>query len=86
MVPTDTPNDVQDLFRTMLMRRSGAERLAMGCAMFDTSRTMLKSNLQAQGRLDADQKIDLFVRTYRSDFDPDTQRRIIAWLSSPLRH
>lgn len=86
MVPADTPQDVYDLFRTMLMDRSGAERLAMGCAMFDTSRTMLKSNLQAQGRRDKDLKIDLFIRTYRGDFDLDTQRRIIAWLSTPRRH
>lgn len=86
MVPADTPNDVQDLFRTMLMRRSGAERLAMGCAMFDASRALLRSNLQAQGHRDADQKTDLFVRTYTGDFDTETQRRIIAWLSTPRRH
>lgn len=85
MVPADTPQDIQDRFRRMLMRRSGAERLAMGCAMFDTSRIMLKSNLQAQGRRDRALKIDLFIRTYTGDFDPETQRRIVAWLSTPMQ-
>lgn len=84
MMPADTPKDVQDLFRTMLMRLSGAECLAMGCDMFDTSRAMLKSNLQARGRPDSDQKVDLFVHTYRGDFDPDTQCRIIAWHAKTL--
>jgi hypothetical protein len=26
-----------------------------------------------------------FIRTYTGDFDPDTQRRIIAWLSTPMQ-
>ena len=34
----DTPEAVQHFYRTLLMARSGSERLHMGCAMFDTAR------------------------------------------------
>ena len=79
----DTPAAVQDLYRTLLMRRSGAERLIMGCAMFDTSRAFVRASLQAESHTDDAIRVGLFMRTYAGDFNPDRVERIAAWLSVP---
>ena len=42
----DTPEAVQNFYRTLLMRRSGSERLQMGCAMFDTARAFARASLR----------------------------------------
>ena len=46
---TDTSADVATLHRRLLMERSGAERLAMGCAMFDAAKAMVTASLEARG-------------------------------------
>ena len=79
----DTPDAVQHFYRTLLMGRSGSERLQMGCAMFDTARAFARANLGVLSRSDADLRVRLFVRTYGGDFDPDTVQRIAEWLSTP---
>jgi hypothetical protein len=79
----DTPEAVQNFYRMLLMRRSGSERLQMGCAMFDTARAFARANLGVLSRSDADLRVRLFVRTYGGDFDPDTVQRIAEWLSTP---
>ncbi len=78
----DTPQAVQDLYRTLLMDRPGTERLKMGCAMFDTSRALARANLEARVHTDADIRVRLFVRTYGRDFDPDTVAQIVERLST----
>ena len=78
----DTPQAVQDLYRKLLMARPGVERLKMGCAMFDASRTLARANLEANLDTDEDIRVRLFLRTYGRDFDSDTVARIIARLSA----
>ena len=36
----DTPDHISELMRTMMMARSGEERMAMGCSMFDAAHKM----------------------------------------------
>ena len=81
----DTPEAVQNLYRTLLMRRSGSERLHMGCTMFDTARAFARANLRGHSHNDAELRARLFIRTYGGDFDPVTAQRIAAWLSTPHR-
>ena len=81
----DTPEAVQDLYRTLLMRRSGSERLQMGCAMFDTARAFALANLRLLSHSDDELRVRLFVRTYGGDFDAETVERISAWLSTPRK-
>ena len=81
----DTPEAVQNFYRTLLMRRSGSERLHMGCAMFDTVRAFALANLHGLSHSDAELRARLFVRTYGGDFDLGTTARIAAWLSTPPR-
>ena len=81
----DTPEAVQNLYRTLLMRRSGSERLQMGCAMFDTARTFVRASLRGRFHNDDELRVHLFVRTYGGDFDAKTVERISAWLSTPRK-
>ena len=78
----DTPESVRELHRSMLMKRSGAERLKMGCNMFDTARALAKANLRSEGCPEEEIPIRLFLRFYERDFDEDTLARIVEALSS----
>jgi hypothetical protein len=81
----DTPEAVQNFYRTLLMYRSGSERLKMGCAMFDTARAFAWANLRMLSHSDAELRARLCVRTYGGDFDPETVERISEWLYTPHR-
>ena len=81
----DTPEAIQNFYRTLLMRRSGSERLQMGCAMFDTARAFARASLRVLSHSDDALKARLFMRTYGGDFDPETAERIAERLSTPHR-
>ena len=81
----DTPEAVQNFYRTLLMCRSGSERLQMGCAMFDTARAFARANLRVLSHSDDELRVRLFVRTYGGDFDPATAKRIAEWFATPHR-
>ncbi len=79
---TDTSPDVARMYRQMLMRRSGAERVRMGASMLATARALTVASIRARepsvspvalGRL-------LFLRVYGGDFSPEERERIAAWL------
>jgi hypothetical protein len=44
----DTPAFIADLYQTLLMQRSGSDRLIMGCRMFDTSRALIRASAGMQ--------------------------------------
>jgi len=79
---TDTPPPIEKLQREMLMRRSGAERMRMGAAMFEAARRVVRASLgDPDGRdQSAEMRVKLFLRVYGPDFDSATRERIIAWL------
>ncbi len=78
---TDTPPDVRDRYRAMLMRRSGAERLRMGCEMFDAARVLVRASLGgSHGTSSPEFNGRLFLRTYGCDFDAETTARVVAYL------
>ena len=70
------------LQRRLLMERSAAERLKMGCSMFDAARALMRAGLgkdRDSGR-SPDLQARVFERTYGRDFDPVTAARIRAYL------
>lgn len=77
----DTPQAIQDLYRRLLMERSGADRLKMACNMFDTARTLVKASLKAQLCPDEDLRARLFIRTYGADFEPERVEEIVKKLA-----
>ena len=64
----DTPRDIEDKFREMIMARSGAERLIMGCQMFDAARAIIIASLPKD--LPEDEfKRQLFERIYGASME-----------------
>lgn len=78
----DTHPDAARRFRAMIMRRTGEERLKMGCSMFDTARRLALASLRAENpRLTpVELRQALFLRFYQSDFDPETAGIILEFL------
>lgn len=76
----DTSKEMQDLFRTLLMQRSGEERVKMGCDMFSTSRALIRASLNGKGLTETEMAVQVFIRTYRNDFPPETLVKIIDWI------
>ena len=71
----DTPPDVARLYHEMLMARSGAERLRMGCDLFMAARRLALAGLQAQSPDDLPAR--LFLRFYGRDFSPHQRAAIV---------
>jgi hypothetical protein len=79
---TDTSILVGRRYRRMLLARSGAERLKMGCAMFDASRALMRAGLrEREGLTDpTEERAQLLLRTYAEDLDPDEARLVVELL------
>ena len=78
----DTPFDTERRYREMLLRRSGAERLKMGCSMFATARALVVASVLA-GEPTASTTVvrrALFVRFYGADFAAAKCAEIVARL------
>ena len=77
---SDTPRDIDERYRAMLMHRSGEARLIMGCAMRDTARAFVEASLR---ELDpqataATIRKGLFLRFYGHEFDQPTRDKILS--------
>ena len=59
----DTPPEIEEMFREMLMARSGAERMIMGASMFDSARAIVLASLP-KDLSEEELKRRLFERTY----------------------
>jgi hypothetical protein len=69
---TDTSPRVERRYRKMLLERSGADRLKMGCSMFATARTLVIASVRAKepSASPAAVRRALFLRFYGGDFGP----------------
>lgn len=78
----DTAPEVAERYRTLLMRRSGSDRLRMACEMFECARQLMIAHIKAEhpNLTDAELRVKIFERTYGSDFAPDERDRIAARL------
>ncbi|MDN5941459.1 MAG: hypothetical protein L0H94_06225 [Nitrospira sp.] len=80
----DTPPEMDAYYRTMLMQRSGEERLVMGCAMRETARAFVEASILKQNPQATPEAIrkDLFLRFYGHEFDADSRDKILAAIES----
>lgn len=76
----DTAPEVEERYRAMLMQRTGAERMIMGCAMRDTAKAFVEASLREQDPQATEAAIrkGLFLRFYGHEFDAPTRDRILA--------
>ena len=79
----DTPPELEQRFRKLLLERSGQERLKMGCSMHATTQALVKASLlQRHPRVHAAKlKRLLFLRFYGTDFEPEVRQRIASALA-----
>ncbi|HEV7731967.1 MAG TPA: hypothetical protein VGR62_07385 [Candidatus Binatia bacterium] len=82
---TDTSEEVAARYRSLLMEKSGGERLQMACSMFDSARRMVIAGLSDALAGDTERGVALFLRLYGTDFDADTRDRIIARIRADRR-
>jgi hypothetical protein len=80
----DTSPEVEAKLQELFMQRSGAERVEMGFEMFSMSRIMVTSSLEAQGYRGIELKKQIFLRTYGSDFSPETLDKICQGLEDNM--
>lgn len=77
---SDTPASMQERWRRALLSKPGAERLAIGCDMFDDAKRLALAGLRAQnpGTTAAELKALLFVRLYGQELAQDRMAKILA--------
>jgi hypothetical protein len=78
----DTSEAIERKYRGMLLKRSGADRLKMGCSMLATARALVRATaLEAEPSVSASalRKL-LFLRFYGHDFEPAARKRILRAL------
>ena len=73
---TDTSPEFAEVYRKLLMKKSGTDRLKMASGMFDAARMLVKANLQDQYVTDKELDWQIFLRLYKQDFDPPTLDKI----------
>ena len=79
----DTSEAMERKYRDMLLKRSGEERLKMGCSMHAMAQALVRASaLQADPSASPStlRKI-LFLRFYGQDFDSATRKRILRALT-----
>ncbi len=79
---SDTSVEVARKYREMLLQRSGADRLKMGCSMFATARALVVASLRERepSASPAALRQGVFLRFYGTEFGMDERERIVAWL------
>lgn len=76
----DTPPEMDERYRAMLLNLTGEERLIMGCAMRDTARAMVEASLREHDPNATVETIrkGVFLRFYGHEFDAGTRAKILA--------
>ena len=83
----DTSPAIERRFRSMLMQRTGAERLKMGCSMHATAQALAKAYISGQhpdARRGKHKRL-LFLHFYGADFTPQQRKKILSALSNLRR-
>lgn len=78
----DTSPEIEARVRQMMRKKSGSERLIMGCSMFDMSKRIVEDSIRLKNpNIGAEElRVQLFLRFYKHDFDEQERERIIKHL------
>lgn len=79
----DTSSEMTKRMEEMFQQKTSAERLLMGCSMFDLSKQMVKSSiLEKNSKISSvDLRRELFLIFYGNDLDANRKRKILAHLT-----
>ena len=80
----DTHPEVAAQFRDLMMRKSGEQRLLMGCSMYDTAKQIVRSAIynSRPGITDAEIKKEIFLRFYGLEFSQADREKFLSALAS----
>jgi hypothetical protein len=80
----DTSPEMEQRFRAMLLARTGAERLKMGCSMHQFAKMVVRASVLAKNpdATPAELRRELLLRFYGQDFSPDRLRTLLSALES----
>ncbi len=80
----DTHPDIAVRFRNMMMRKSGEQRLRMGCSMHDTSKQIVRSAIYANHPeiAEAEMRSEVFLRFYGHEFSLTDREKVISHLAT----
>lgn len=78
----DTPPEIAQKYRQMLLARSAEERLKMGSSMNATARALVRASVLARDPQASPGAVrrELFLRFYGHEFDAEARERILARL------
>ena len=78
----DTNAVIEARFNKLIMKRSGEDRLLMGCSMFDAAKRIVKSSIiQKQPKISTQEiKIGIFSRLYGNEFNEIKKSKIVEAL------
>jgi len=72
----DTPENIDEIYRKMLMQQTGEKRILMGLSMFDlATRLMISSIMEMHTAKDF--KKQIFLRMYDNDFTQTEKEKIL---------
>lgn len=80
----DTHPDIAVRFRNMMMRKTGEQRLRMGCSMFDTAKQIVRSAIHNQhpGITAGQMRKEIFIRFYGHDSSRADRDKFLSTLAS----
>jgi hypothetical protein len=80
----DTPPEIELRFRNLLLKRSGEERLKMGCSMHAASLALVKASVSETDPVTL--KRTLFLHFYGNDFEPKRKNKILRALKKSAQN
>ena len=80
----DTHPEIAVRYRELMMRKSGQQRVVMGCSMYDTAKKIVRSAIynSRPGITEAEMRREIFLRFYGPDFSQADRERICSVLTS----
>jgi len=78
----DTPLEIRKKLREMFLKKTGEERLKMGCSMHDFSKRLVADSLLNANPLLTLKELprEIFLRFYGNEFDAEHRQKIVAYL------
>jgi len=82
----DTHPEIAVRYRELMMRKSGEQRLLMGCSMYDTAKQIVRSAIynSRPGITDAEIKREIFLRFYGEEFSQADREKYLSVLASDI--
>ncbi len=72
----DTPENIDEIYRKMLMKLSGEKRILMSLSIFDLAAKLMISNIKEIYPA-KDFKKQIFLRMYSNDFTKSEKEKIL---------